>query len=511
MQAMNQSTIPSGLQRWLIITTVMAATFMQALDMTIANVALPHMQAALGANPESVAWVLTSYIIMAAVTTPITGWLEARMGRRNLFAIAIAGFTASSAACGFAVSLEMMIASRAMQGIFGAFIVPLGQATMLDSSSMEKRPQAMMIFTMGITMAPILGPVLGGWLTDSYSWRWVFFINVPVGIVAVAGIWFLLDNADLPRRRFDLFGFALIALALASLQLMLDRGPQRDWFEATEVLIEAGLAIGASWMFVVHILTAESPVLPLGLLKDRNYLISMLFTMLVMGISLAGPALMATFLQVLLGYDTMGAGMMMMPRGVGALVAMPLATYLGRAIDPRALIALGLGLTGLSLWMMTGFNLQMGKDWLIYSALIQGLGMGLTFLPLTILAFSTLPAVLRTEGAAFYSLSRSVAGSIAISVMGALLAHNTQVNHEELGARVTAMHLPFPGGGVVGQLGAPGGAVVSIINAEVDRQAVMISFIDDFWLMMWAALICLPFVVFMGRAKAGDGPVVIVE
>jgi len=489
----------------------MAATFMQALDMTIANVALPHMQAALGANPESIVWVLTSYIIMAAVTTPITGWLETRVGRRNLFAIAITGFTASSAACGLAVSLEMMIAARAMQGIFGAFIAPLGQATILDSSTQEKRPQALMIFTMGITLAPIMGPVLGGWLTDSYSWRWVFFINVPVGIAAVVGIWFLLGNADLPARRFDLFGFGLLALGLASLQLMLDRGPQKDWFEATEILFEAGLAVGALWIFVVHVLTAKSPVLPPGLLKDRNYLISMVFTMLLTGVALAGPALMATFLQVLMGYDTTGAGMMMMPRGIGALFAMPLATYLGRMMDSRMLIALGLGATGLSLWMMTGFNLEMGKDLMIYSALVQGLGLGLTFLPLNILAFSTLPADLRTEGAAFYSLSRSVGASIAISVLGALLAHNTQVNHEEIGAHITALNLPLPGSGVVAMLGAPGSGVMYMINAELDRQAAMVSFIDDFWLMMWAALIFLPFVIFMGRAKASGGPMVAVE
>jgi DHA2 family multidrug resistance protein len=260
----SQPTLPSPGRRWLIIITVMAATLMQILDTTIANVALPHMQAALGATPESIVWVLTSYIMMAAIATPITGWLETRFGRRNIFAVSIAGFTLSSALCGHGDLAGNDGRLPRAAGIFGAFIGPLGQATMLDSSSREKHPQAMMIWGMGVMIGPIMGPVLGGWLTDNYGWRWVFFINVPIGIVATVGIWLLLDKVTLARRRFDAIGFALVALTLASLQLMLDRGSQRDWFESTEILIEAGLAIGALWMFIVHSFTSPSPLLPLA-------------------------------------------------------------------------------------------------------------------------------------------------------------------------------------------------------------------------------------------------------
>jgi DHA2 family multidrug resistance protein len=483
----------------------MAATLMQILDTTIANVALPHMQAALGATPESVIWVLTSYIIMAAIATPITGWLETRFGRRNLFTFSVIGFTLSSAACGLATSLEMMVAARSLQGIFGAFIGPVGQATLLDSYPRHKHPQAMAIWTMGIMVGPILGPTLGGFLTEAYSWHWVFFINVPIGIAAAIGIWLLLAKTTLPRRSFDLVGFALLGLALASLQLMLDRGPQRDWFESTEILIEAGLAVGAFWMFVVHVLTTKSPVLRLALFRDHNFVIAVVFSVLIAGVMLAGAALTAPMLQVLMGHDAMSAGMLMMPRGVGVLIAMPLAGFFDSRIDSRITLAAGIGLAAASLWMMTGFDLSMGSDLIIISGVLQGIGMGLVMLPLNVVAFSTLPANLRTEGSAVFALARNIGGSVAISLMGALLAHNTQVNHAELGANLTAARFPFVQSGIIEQIGVRGEMITRLIDLEVNRQAVMIAYLDDFWIMKWMMLICLPLVLFMGRGKPATG------
>jgi DHA2 family multidrug resistance protein len=504
--------LPPPGRRLLIIITVMAATLMQILDTTIANVALPHMQAALGGTPESIVWVLTSYIIFAAIATPITGWLETRFGRRNLFAISIAGFTISSALCGMAVSLEMMVAARALQGIFGAFIAPLGQATMLDSSPPEKHPQTMMIWGMGVMIGPILGPVLGGWLTDNYGWRWVFFINVPIGIVAAIGIWLLLDKTRLARRSFDLIGFALLGLALASLQLMLDRGSQRDWFDSTEILIEAGLAVGALWMFVVHTLTTPAPLLSLALFRDRNFTIAILFTMLIMGVMMSGAALMAPMLQLLMGYDAMGAGMLMMPRGIGVFIAMPIATYLSRRIDTRWLIGAGIATIAVSLSMMTGFDLEMGNDLLIYSGLLQGIGMGLLMLPLNVLAFSTLAPALRTEGAAFYNLARSVGGSIAISIMGALLSRNIQISHADLSTHVTATNMPLLESGIIERFGMQGAVITRFVDAEINRQAAMIAYLDDFWLMMWAAILAIPLVFVMRPGeRRGDSPALHLE
>jgi MFS transporter, DHA2 family, multidrug resistance protein len=498
---MTEASLPSPGRRLLITVTVMAATLMQILDTTIANVALPHMQAALSATPESVVWVLTSYIIMAAIATPITGWLETRFGRRNLFAISIAGFTLSSALCGMAASLEMMVASRALQGLFGAFIGPLGQATLLDSTPREKHPQAMLIWGMGVMVGPILGPVLGGWLTDNYGWRWVFFINLPIGVVATVGIWLLLDKFDLARRSFDLVGFALLGIALASLQLMLDRGSQRDWFQSTEILVEAGLALGTFWMFVVHTITTPHPLLSLALFRDRNFVIAVIFTMMISGVMMAGSALMAPLLQVLMGYDAKGAGFLMMPRGLGIFVAMPLAAFVSKRIDPRILIAFGLMLTATSLWIMTGFDLEMGKEWMIYSGLVQGAGMGFAFLPLNVLAFSTLPGHLRTEGASLYNLARSVGGSVTISLMGALLSRNVQVSHADLGAHITSTSLPFIESGIIEQLGVRGNLVTRMIDTEINRQALMVAYLDDFWVMQWTALLLLPLVLFMRRGE----------
>jgi drug resistance transporter, EmrB/QacA subfamily len=499
----------SAVKRWLITLTVMIAMFMQVLDMTIANVALPHMQAALGANPESVNWVLTTYILMAAIVTPSTGWLETRIGRRNLFAIAIGGFTVSSAMCGFAASLPMMVVSRALQGMCGALIAPLAQATIIDSSPPEKRAQAMTIFTMGVTIGPIAGPVLGGWLTDSYNWRWVFFINVPIGIVSLIGVMLLIDKVTLKKRQFDLFGFALLAVALGSLQLLLDRGTQQDWFESTEIVIEAGLGLGALWVFVIHILTSKNAILPLALLRERNFVISLVYMMLLMGSVTAGPALIAPMLQVLMGYDTFGAGIMMVPRAIGALISMPLATILIKRVDIRLMIAMGLLITVCAFWIMSGFDLQMDGEQVLLSGLLQGLGSGLAFMPLAIMAFSSIPPQLSTEASVFFGLARNLGGSISLSILGALLAHNLQVNHAELGERITTIRMPLLDSGYIEQFGFRGEMFARMIDLEVNRQAMMIAYVNDYWVMMWSAIVAFP-LLFILRKSEGMAKVEII-
>ena len=498
--------LPSPRRRWLIVTTVMAATLMQVLDATIANVALPHMQAALGATPESIAWVLTSYIIMAAIATPVTGWLEARAGRRRLFAFAIAGFTVSSALCGLSTSLTMMVVARALQGLFGAFIGPLGQAAMLDSSPREKHAQAMTIWGMGVMVGPILGPVLGGWLTDGYGWRWVFYINLPIGVAALVGVWLLLIDVAPPKRRFDLTGFALIAIALAAMQLALDRGSQLDWFESPEIVVESGVAIAALWMFVVHSFTTPSPLLPLELFRDRNFVIATTYIMLLTGVMMSGAALVAPMLQRLLGYDAVGAGMLMVPRGVGAMVSMAVAGRLSGKVDARLLIGFGLALVALSLWMQTGYDLAMGQWPLIWAGLVQGFAIGFAFLPLNLLAFATLAPRLRTEGAALYSLARNVGGSITISLTGALLVRNVQVSHSDLSATVSAARFGILNSELVRGLGASGAAIPAMIDGEINRQALMIAYLDDFWVMGWAAVLAVPLVVLLRKPARGKAP-----
>ncbi|PTD24168.1 DHA2 family efflux MFS transporter permease subunit [Sphingomonas fennica] len=500
--------LPSPAKRLAITITVMAGTLMQVLDSTIANVALPHMQASLGATQESIAWVLTSYIIAVAIATPVTGWMESRFGRRELFVASVVGFTLASAACGLAPTLETMVAARVLQGVFGAFIGPLTQAIMLDSYPREKHAQALTIWGMGVMIAPIMGPVLGGWLTDQWNWRWVFFINVPFGIVTTIASWLLLSSSRLEKTRLDITGFILISLFLVGLQLVLDRGTHLDWFDSREIVIEAALAVAALWMYAIHSATTARPLIPLALFRDRNFLIANLFMFVASGVSIAGSALTAPMLQTLLGYDAYGAGILVAPRGLAMMVSMLATSFVTKYVDGRVVIAIGLVLVAVSQMMMSGFDLEMGSRPIIFAALIQGLGLGMFVLPLNLLAFATLAPYLRTEGAALYSLSRNMGSSIAISILSALLARNTQVSHSDLAAHVSASSLPFLTPGTLERFGQQGHDILRMVDAEVNRQALMIAYIDDYWLMGWAVAVLLPFVVLMrgvGR-KAGDPP-----
>ena len=333
--------MPAG-RRLALTIVVMVATLLQVLDSTIANVALPHMEAALGAAPDTISWVLTSYIIGAAIATPLTGWIDARIGRRTLMAVAVGGFTITSAVCGVANSLQMMVAARFAQGLFGAFISPLSQSIMLDIYPYRERPKAMSIWGMGVMVGPILGPLIGGVLTDAYSWRWVFFVNLPLGLAALVGIFALLPQTRLTRPNFDMVGFAFLALALGSLQLVLDRGTQLDWLSSTEIIVELCVFAATLWMFITHTITARDPLIPVALFRDRNFVIANLFILIVMGVVMAGAALVPPMVQSLFGHDTTGAGMLMMPRGVATMVSMIVAAKLATRLDPRVLLAIGM-------------------------------------------------------------------------------------------------------------------------------------------------------------------------
>ncbi|WP_380875644.1 EmrB/QacA family drug resistance transporter [Sphingomonas sp. DBB INV C78] len=502
------SALPSPAKRLAITITVMAATLMQVLDSTIANVALPHMQATLGATQESIAWVLTSYIIAVAIATPVTGWLESRFGRRELFVTSVVGFTLASAACGLAPTLETMVAARILQGVFGAFIGPLTQAAMLDSYPKEKHAQALTIWGMGVMIAPIMGPVLGGWLTDQWNWRWVFFINVPFGIVTAVASWILLSSAKLQKTALDITGFILISMMLVGFQLTLDRGTHLDWFESTEIIIECGIFVVGLWMYAVHSATTAHPLIPLALFRDRNFLIANLFMFLASGISIAGSALMAPMLQTLLGYDAYGAGLLVAPRGIAMMASMLVAGILAKRIDGRLMIGFGLTLIAASQMVMAGFDLQMGAWPVIWAGVVQGFGTGFVILPLNLLAFATLAPYLRTEGAALYSLSRNIGSSVAIAVLSALLARNLQVSHSDLSTHINASSLPFLTPAVIEKFGEQGEGVLRMIDAEINRQALMIAYIDDYWLMGWAVIVLLPFVILMrgAKSKPGDEP-----
>jgi DHA2 family multidrug resistance protein len=495
-------------RRLLVTFVVMAATLIVVLDTTIANVALPNMQASLGANPESIAWVLTSYILATAIAMPTTGFLSDRFGRRNLFTVSVIGFTISSALCGIAPTLPLMVAFRFLQGVFGAYLSPMSQAIMYDINPPERHAQAMTIWGMVIMVGPIMGPVLGGWLTDNFDWRWVFFINVPIGIPTAIGAWLLLDNSGMRRRPFDAIGFGLLAVSLCSLQLMLDRGSQLDWFDATEIWIEAGIAVSGLWMFTVHTASARDALLPKSLFMDKNFLTAIIAITVIGGILVAGAALVAPMLQRLFGYPVLEAGLLTAPRGIGTMIGMLVAGRLAGKIDPRFAIVVGMALLAISLWMMTGFDLQMDSGPVIWSGAVQGLGLGLVVLPMNLLALATLSAQLRTEAASLYNLMRSIGGSIAISITTALIASNVQVSHADLGKFVSTTGAPYLNSGLFEQIGIQGEMVMRMVDSEVNRQALMIAYLDDYWVMMWAAIAVIPLVLFMRASKqAGPAPI----
>ncbi len=488
-------------RRNLVTIAVMLAVLIQVLDTTIANVALPHMQASLGATQESINWVLTSYIVASAIAIPISGWLADRIGRKRLLILAVIGFTFASLLCAIATSLTEMVIFRALQGVTGAFLVPLSQATLFDINPPERHARAMALFGGGIMIGPIMGPLLGGWLTDSFDWRWVFLVNLPVGALAAVMLWRTMPSIPTAARKFDIFGFALLGLALGSLQLMLDRGGHLDWFDSPEIWVECGIALGAGWMFVTHTLTGRAPIFERGMFADRNFALG-LFFMLVTGVLLlAGLALLPPLLQGLYGHSVFQSGLLTMPRGIGTLITMVLAGRLIGKVDLRVLVAVALGLMAWSLHIMAGFAIDMGSTPIIVSGVIQGLGLGLMFVTVQSLAFATLVPRLRTHAASLLNLSRNIGGSIGISLVVALLARNVQVAHADLAAHITDQQLPALTGAVVGQLGLPAETALALANAEINRQAAFIAYIDDFYLMMWVTLAAIPLVLLLRPAK----------
>src|SRR6059058_874758 len=364
-------------QRLIVTVGVMMAVLLQVLDTTIANVALPHMRASLSATPETINWVLTTYIVSSAIALPISGRLADKVGRKRLLLMSVVLFTVASVLCATATSLTEMVLFRALQGVGGAFIVPLAQATLFDINPREKHGQAMALFGGGVMIGPILGPVLGGWLTDNYNWRWVFLVNLPVGILCVLVMLRFMPKTETHQRKFDMFGFALLAIALGALQFCLDRGQQNDWFSSWETIIEAGLAIAAAWMFVVHMATSKHPLFDRTMFKDRNFATGLLFMAVTGVLLLAGLALLPPLLQNLYGYSVLQSGFLTAPRGVGTLISMLLAGRLVGLIDSRLLVGIGVALMGVSLYMMTGFALEQSSGPVVRSGVVQGLGLGL--------------------------------------------------------------------------------------------------------------------------------------
>jgi len=486
----------------MITVSIMLATIMQALDTTIANVALPHMQGSLQASQDQITWVLTSYIVSSAIALPMTGWLCARWGRRKVFLVSVIGFTVASALCGLSGSLGAIVAARLLQGIFGAALVPLSQAVLLDINPPERVGQAMAIWGAGIMVGPILGPLMGGWLTENFDWRWVFFINVPVGAFAFWGIARYLPESRPPSGKFDMFGFITLSLAIGLLQLFLDRGELLDWFDSWEIRLEAVGALVAFAFFVAHTWTVRgASFLDRDLLRDRNFVTGMSFGFVVGMVLYGTMALLPTFLQGLMDFPVVYTGMVTAPRGIGTMIAMIVVGRVVHRIDVRAIMALGFGLTAFALWQMTHITLQMDSQLVIVSGFIQGLGIGFTFVPLSTATFATLAPRLRGDGTPIYSLLRNIGGSVGISIVQALLTRHAAQAHEQLAALVApgnrGLDLLPPG------LGAGSEAGLALLNAEVTRQAALLAYVDDFRTMMIITLVTIPLLLLIRRPGRG--------
>lgn len=484
--------------RGLITLSVMLATTMQALDTTIANVALPNMQGNMGTTQDQISWVLTSYIIAAAIFMPLTGFITNRFGRKRVFIWAVVGFTVASMLCGAAQNLTQIVLFRVLQGIFGASLVPLSQAVLLDIYPRERHASAMAMWGVGVMVGPILGPSLGGLLTEYYNWRWVFYINVPFGLLAWFGIASFMPETQVNRsKRFDLLGFALLGVSIGSLQLLLDRGHSLDWFNHIEIIIEAGISGLAFYLFIAHMFTHKSPFIEPGLFKDLNFNIGLIFIFLV-GVTLfAALVLLPPYMQNLMGYPVIDVGNLLAPRGIGTMLSMFIVSRLSEKIDGRIIIFMGIIFSTLSLWEMTFFTPDIDGTDIVLTGLLQGLGLGFIYVPLSTIAFSTLSPHFRGEATALYSLIRNIGSGIGISVVITYLSEQTQANHAAFSGFINPFNLPLRQTMESANFQMGNMQTLTMLNGEVTRQAASLAYLQDFRLMMWVTLAMIPLVFFL--------------
>ncbi len=489
--------------RGLITASVILSVVMQALDTTIANVALPYIQGSVSASADQINWVLTSYIVAAAIMTPPSGFLAARFGRKRILLTAIAGFVIASILCGISQSLLEIVVFRLLQGLFGAALVPLSQSIMLDIYDVKERGAAMAIFGVSVMVGPVLGPVIGGWLTDNISWRWVFYINVPIGALAFAGVsLFVTETKRNAATRLDWLGFAALSVGIGALQVFLDRGEQLDWFSSGEIIVEALICASAFYIFLVHTFTANSPFVNPKLFLDRNFALSFVFIFVVGMTYLASLALMTPYLQTLMGYPVMTAGLVMGPRGLGTMLCMFVVGRLIGRVDTRILLTIGFGLTAGSMYLMTGWTPDISQWTIVWVGFVQGMGLGFMFVPLTTTAFATLPAAVRGEGTGLYNLSRNIGSSVGISVMGALITRNTQINHADIAAYVTPFNHVLQQPTMSHALSPFTGAGRAALDAMVTLQATVVAYIDDFKLLAILSLAAIPLLLLLKKPPA---------
>jgi DHA2 family multidrug resistance protein len=502
----DRAVVAQAINRPAITACIILAVIMQALDTTIANVALPYMQGSVSASADQINWVLTSYIVAAAIMTPPSGFLANRFGRKRVLMVAIAGFVAASVLCGIAQSLLEIVAFRLLQGFFGAALVPIAQSILLDIYTPEERGSAMALFGVSVMVGPVLGPVIGGYLTDQFSWRWVFYINVPIGALAFAGIsFFIKETATSAAAKLDWLGFGSLSVAIAAMQVFLDRGAQLDWFSSVEILIEAVVCVSAFYVFLVHTFTAENSFVNPRLFLDRNFSVGTLFIFIVGITYLASLALLTPYLQTLMGYPVVTAGLVMGPRGLGTMICMFLVGRLIGRVDIRLLILIGLLLTAWAMYDMTGWNPNVSQWTIAMTGFVQGAGLGFLFVPLNTVTFATLAPEQRADGAGLFNLSRNVGSSVGISIVSYLLIRNQQINHATISTHVTAVNHAFDSSSILHAWSPWTAGGRAALDQVIQMQAAIVSYIDDFKLMMILSLVAMPLVLLLRRAPSAGG------
>jgi DHA2 family multidrug resistance protein len=487
-------------ERVLATAGLLLAVMMQAIDSTIANVALPHMQGSLSAAQDQITWVLTSYIVAAAIATPLTGWISLKIGRKPVFMFSIVLFVAASVLCGVAANLPEMVVFRLLQGVAGAGMMPLSQAALLDIWSAEMMPNIMSIWSAMIMVGPLLGPTLGGFLTEHLNWRWVFYINVPIGALAFLLVYTTLEPNEGGRARpFDTLGFVALVLFSGSVQLMADRGPSLDWFDSREVCIEAVIALCGLYVFIVQMLTAKHPYFHRDVLGDRNFVTCITLNFFIAVMLYSTNALIPSFMQTLMGYSAMQSGSVSMYRGFGSIIAFLIVPWMARRFHPRPTVSLGLFLAFLALWRMGHFDLSMTAKQIRTSGFLQGLGMGLMSNPLAVLSYATIHPKHRTEAAVFSNVTRTLGSSLGIAALQAMLIRQSAMAHERLAEGIVPSDpmirwsLPHVFDGAAGGLDA--------LNAEVTRQGSMMAYDAVFSWMALVSLLLLPMLLILRPAR----------
>ena len=498
---------------WVVTCSVMLATFMEILDTTVVNVSIPHIAGNLSATIEEGTWVVTSYLVSNAIILPMSGWLANYIGRKRLLMLCVTGFTVTSLFCGLATSLSALIFFRVLQGLTGGGLQPLAQAILLETFPQQKHGQAMAAFGIGILLAPILGPTLGGWITDNYSWRWIFYLNLPVGLLSLFMMnRFVYDPPYIRRTqgRIDLWGIGFLALGVGALQVVLDTGQRKDWFSSHYIRFFATLCVVGLVSLVIRELSTRKPVVDLRALADRSFSAGVFLISMLGFVLYSSLVLLPIYLQTLLGYPAYNAGLALSPRGIGSLATTPLAGYLTGKTDPRRLLAFGLVLGSLTMFDLSGLNLNAGYLDILWPQVFQGVALSFLFIPLMALSMSRISKENMGNATSLFNLMRNIGGSCGIAIMTTFLARRSQMHQNRLVANITAgdpktretlqqMQAWFQAHGADSYTAARKG--LAAVYGMVQRQAAMLSFVEAFWVMGVMFLVMLPFIVLLRNAQ----------